>query len=891
MTNPALLQITDGTLANTIDLIDENSGLMLSSWRPRAPQYKDGGVFQNSLISEGRRLVHAVLDDVVETMELKARNENPDAVILDMLKLRRLIKQAAEYWTEEWNGTFVYLVARAYGETNTRYAILSLSEIVDDENPYGDTFLQLGGGAVQNNIVLSLNRGQWRSQPPGQSDTIQASATGTYFDTDTTETEAIDGDDDDIWHPLDPRTAGAPATTTLRIGAGGDGPSRAGVKFDNVNVPQGAEIIFARIRFEASSNQSGSEVYVRVSGIAEDNAGDFANGRDDLFPRTLTENYINWPEPGDGVGLEAWVAGTSYDTPNLAPIVQEIVDRSGWAANQSMAFVIDDNNSDTGASVFRLAWAHENVSGGTPAELEIIYSTPVTYGQEATVQHDLFVANKDNKANISHVYHNDDSTGAWSSNLQTGSLPFFLFPSSPTTDDRLLVGIDTSLVNSGPFSSIIFDLDIATSISDNGVILWHYWNGAAWTDLNTQDNTDVDGDFYYRALNSTGVNGVFFEHPSDWATLNLNSHFGGSAPNVTGYWIMGIVEGGTITRPRQANRIIYTPTWSKASIDSAQLGGDMNALFRLTIDNPADGVISQEPQRWVNRLIVSARSDTRGSNFTPFINACNEQNPKGVEATDISPGSFTADLDAATGVAYHIATTAVSLQRGVIFQMSEFISSEYIGRYHVFVRAKQTSGAAGDTGVQLFRSWGLEEVQVSDVIRLQTTGEIELLDMGPMALPGTEIVTSSDSTYNTFTLYVVNDNGSASLTVYDLILMPTDEWVGDFTDLNNDFRTVLGRWGLTEATRLEIDNIVNPKIQIRSALRRKKNNWLWGSWFPVINGPPTLKPSRDQSLYFMMARYANKGTGPSEVLTSEPEMALRLSVTGVNRYSTMRGAN
>ena len=58
MANWARLEISDGTI--TVNLISVRTGFHLSNWDPQIIQPKDGGVFQDSPIAPGRRLVFAV---------------------------------------------------------------------------------------------------------------------------------------------------------------------------------------------------------------------------------------------------------------------------------------------------------------------------------------------------------------------------------------------------------------------------------------------------------------------------------------------------------------------------------------------------------------------------------------------------------------------------------------------------------------------------------------------------------------------------------------------------------------------------------------------------------------------------------------------------------------
>ena len=64
----AILKITDG--ATTIDLLNKDSGFLLSEWTPAIADFKDGGIFQNSPLATGRRLVAYRYVNTIETMQL-----------------------------------------------------------------------------------------------------------------------------------------------------------------------------------------------------------------------------------------------------------------------------------------------------------------------------------------------------------------------------------------------------------------------------------------------------------------------------------------------------------------------------------------------------------------------------------------------------------------------------------------------------------------------------------------------------------------------------------------------------------------------------------------------------------------------------------------------------
>lgn len=102
-------------------------------------------------------------------------------------------------------------------------------------------------------------------------------------------------------------------------------------RFPGVALNNSAAIGSASLHLRALS-LTGSIVGAVIFGIAADNPSAPTTNAD-AASRTLTSASVAWT-PG------AWVADTSYDTPDLTPIVQEIVNRAGWASGNAMMFYI-----------------------------------------------------------------------------------------------------------------------------------------------------------------------------------------------------------------------------------------------------------------------------------------------------------------------------------------------------------------------------------------------------------------------------------------------------------------------------------------------------------------------------------------------------------------------
>ncbi|MFW6118859.1 MAG: hypothetical protein ACOC7S_00835 [Planctomycetota bacterium] len=126
-------------------------------------------------------------------------------------------------------------------------------------------------------------------------------------------------------------------TNTVHFGNDSDGDKwDALFRFASVPIPAHAVIQSARLRCvvgdKGGTNDNGS-VDVVVAAQKEADAGQVGSyaAYDAL---TWTDNSVVWSI------LETWEAEHAYHSPDLAEIVQELVEQSGWANNQAMGFAL-----------------------------------------------------------------------------------------------------------------------------------------------------------------------------------------------------------------------------------------------------------------------------------------------------------------------------------------------------------------------------------------------------------------------------------------------------------------------------------------------------------------------------------------------------------------------
>ena len=115
----------------------------------------------------------------------------------------------------------------------------------------------------------------------------------------------------------------------------GTGSGYFGLRYTSVNIPQGATIVSAKIQFYADEVSDNSALTATFRGEDVDNAAGFTSTAFDLTNRAQTSASVDWVIPTWVVGD----AGPDQLSAELKTIVQEIVDRPGWAPNNALVLM------------------------------------------------------------------------------------------------------------------------------------------------------------------------------------------------------------------------------------------------------------------------------------------------------------------------------------------------------------------------------------------------------------------------------------------------------------------------------------------------------------------------------------------------------------------------
>ena len=117
-----------------------------------------------------------------------------------------------------------------------------------------------------------------------------------------------------------------------------NGNQKIGLRFSDLNLPNGAHINQAYIQFTVDETNNINPSNLTIWGEAIDDAPVFANVPLNISDRTKTGQSVSW-------SFVDWLTVGSAEreqrTADLAPIVQEIVNRSGWQTDSNMAFIIE----------------------------------------------------------------------------------------------------------------------------------------------------------------------------------------------------------------------------------------------------------------------------------------------------------------------------------------------------------------------------------------------------------------------------------------------------------------------------------------------------------------------------------------------------------------------
>lgn len=821
----AVLRITDDI--TNINLLS-TPGIQLNAWRPTIQTWKNGGVYVDSQLAEESQLIDAKRANATETLDLKITGLTQDEAVRQMQDLFRLLEKAVNYWITDWQNEPVWIERKATCETETEYALIKNYKIADDENPYTQPFINKPDEyPLKDKISLIIERGPWLDAKPGTGNCVALSTERQAETVGNTVEHIING--------------GFEFYTALPSG---------GADFAGWN----------EVGFDSSEIQASAIVH----------SGAVAAGIYNTFGAG-TSLYQEFDAiPGTTYNLSFW---WRFDTGGItAGPYYQLIDMSSGKVIDTYIFdpSIDVYQNYTKSIVsppeckkMRILFYFTPV----PADADILLIDDVSVTSVVTdgCENKVYISNFYDTTDITHIFIYDQSGLSFSANKQGSGVVYKMFPDPAGVDDAIYFGVNILGADPyGPFSSLVLDVQVAAS---GLTIVWEYYNGAGWGNLTiAQDSTNPGTG----TLRKTGINPIVWVRPSNWATVNL------VGPGITAYWVRAhvtAVAGGAVV-PILAAGSVYNIVSPYVEIDDAEIGGDIEALMRGIFTSASDTPLTTVER---GRIIMGSRGVERGANFNAFINLDDGgHRPTGISVT-LTTGllaTFVNDTTAPVGRAVQYAPTATgALTQELQISFTPSILHHYYGKYRLFLRAR--SGGTGNPTLITARIRATigATVFTSETLAMPALSTLGLLDFGVVNIANP--IYSAIFPASSLVLYIDLANADAAapkptVNLYDLILMPIDEWAADEQN----------QAGVANGPVFELDSLTYPKISL-IGVSKSLSGYVNTALIPIAHGSFRLPANRQLRIWFVSSAY--------NLLTPNIEITQAVELRAQQRYLGMRG--
>jgi hypothetical protein len=208
-------------------------------------------------------------------------------------------------------------VSFAPGETSQPVTVVVNGDVLDE---FDETFVVNLSDAV--NAIIIDNQGTGTISDPSGIDYIEVRVAARSDDAEERSSGIVKFTSKDCELVEDPTQSGAYQTV--------------GIRFNGLTIPPGSLITTAYVQFEAAGADN-EVTLLNFHGEAADNAATFDSVDFNITSRQVTNATVTWAPP-------EWTtlgeAGINQKTTDIASIVQEIVDRTGWVSGNSLVLIV-----------------------------------------------------------------------------------------------------------------------------------------------------------------------------------------------------------------------------------------------------------------------------------------------------------------------------------------------------------------------------------------------------------------------------------------------------------------------------------------------------------------------------------------------------------------------
>jgi type IV pilus assembly protein PilY1 len=131
------------------------------------------------------------------------------------------------------------------------------------------------------------------------------------------------------------------------------------VRFEDLNVPQGATILSASVVFTADRDAAGA-ANIKIGAEKVDSAPPLSDSLADISLRSVnhTSTTVVW-------NLEDWTAGNTYATDDISAVLEEVTDQAGWCGGNDLVLFFKNQSGAT-----RNAYSKEGIDANPPADAD-----------------------------------------------------------------------------------------------------------------------------------------------------------------------------------------------------------------------------------------------------------------------------------------------------------------------------------------------------------------------------------------------------------------------------------------------------------------------------------------------------------------------------------------
>ena len=255
--------------------------------------------------------------------------------------------------------------------TQVEFFVDNVSQGIDNSAPYSVLWDIPGSGNYEIEAVATDNESNTKSKTI----TIQVG--------NGTSCVKIDNDNDDV---EEDDSGGMDLTSSDLEMIQESTDQIIGLRFQNINIPQGATIDLANIQFTCDETSNLNPCVLEIYAENIDDAPAFSNSNANVSTRTKTNASVNWSPPDWNTPGES---GVDQLTVDIAPVIQEVVNLPTFSESSSIVIIIEGSGkrvaesfkgSSTGAPEICIEY-----SLGAPLPIELLEFTANTWDKEVVL--------------------------------------------------------------------------------------------------------------------------------------------------------------------------------------------------------------------------------------------------------------------------------------------------------------------------------------------------------------------------------------------------------------------------------------------------------------------------------------------------------------------------